>query len=95
LTISDSVPYGAKYDAQSLLILLRLSDLLLIKEIHKVPLFTVIVDIVLCNPLSNNVRVTIEVIQVDFVQGKFELMLRLKSYASDLDDLHKSRRHRV
>ena len=28
----------------------------------------------------------IKVVQFDFVQGKFELMLRLKSYASDLDE---------
>ncbi len=91
MTISDSVPYGAKYDAQSSLISLRLPDFFLIEEIRKIPLFMVIIDIVLGDPLANNIRVTIEVIQVDFMQGKFELMLRPVSHTSDLDDLHKSR----
>ena len=27
-----------------------------------------VVDVVLCNPLTNNVRVTVEVVQFDFVQ---------------------------
>ncbi len=90
MTISDSIPDGAKYDAQSSLIALRLSDFFLIKEVREIPLFTVIVNVVLGDPLTNNVRVTVEVVQFDFVQGKFELMLQPMSYASDLDDLHKS-----
>ena len=33
------------------------------------------VDVVLYDPLLRNVWVPIEVVQCDFVQGKFELML--------------------
>ena len=73
LTISDSVPDGAKYNAQSSLIVLRLPDFLLVSEICEVPLFAVVVDIVLGNPLTNNVRVTVEVIQVDFMQGEVQV----------------------
>ncbi len=40
----------------------------------------------------DDVQIPIEVIQFDFVQGKFELMLQPKSCMSDLDDLHKSHR---
>ena len=49
-----------------------------------------IVDIILDHPLTSDVGVPIEVVQFDFVQEKFELMLRPMSYASDLDNLHKS-----
>ena len=53
------------------------------------------VDVVLDDPLLGDVWVPIEVVQGDFVQGKFELMLRPMSFASDLDDLHKSLQRRA
>ncbi len=90
LTISDSILDGAKYNAQSSLIALRLSDLFLMSEIDEIPLFTMVIDIILDNPLTDQIWCPVEVIQVDFMQGKFELMLQPMSYTSDLDDLHKS-----
>jgi len=72
LTISDSVLNGAKYDAQSLLIALRLSDLFLIKEVCEVSLLAMIVNVVLDDPLTNQVWCPVDVIlqQFDFVQGE-------------------------
>ncbi len=70
MTVCDSVTYGTKYDAQSFLIALRLSDFLLIKVIPVIPLFAVVIDVVLDDPLLRNVRVPIEVVQFDFVQGE-------------------------
>ena len=70
LTISNSVPNGAKYYAQSSLIALSLLDFFLIEEISEVPLFSMIIDVILANPLMDNMRVPIEVIQFDFVQGE-------------------------
>src|SRR6267378_2998278 len=70
LTVSDSVTYGAKYDAQSSLIALRLSDFFLIKEIPSISFFTVNVDVVLDDPLLGDVWMPIEVVQGDFVQGE-------------------------
>ena len=70
LTVSDSVTYGAKYDAQSSLVALRLSDFFLIEEIPSISFFTVNVDVVLDDPLLGDVGVPIEVVQGDFVQGR-------------------------
>ncbi len=70
MTVSDSIAYGAKYDAQSSLIALRLSDLFLIQEIPSIPLFTMNVNVVLDHPLLGNIGVPIEVVQGDFVQGE-------------------------
>ena len=35
-----------------------------------IPLFAVIIDVVLDDPLLSNVRVPIEVVQFDFMQGE-------------------------
>ncbi len=70
LTVCDSVTYGAKYNAQLSLIALRLPDFFLIQVIPTIPLFAVIVDVVLDDPLLRNVGMPIEVIQFDFVQGE-------------------------
>jgi len=66
---------GAKYNAQVVLVALRLSDFFLKLEINEVPLFSMIIDVVLDNPLTDQIRCPVDVIQIDFVQGKFELML--------------------
>jgi len=55
------------------LIALRLPDFFLIQEIGEVPLFMVIIDIVLDNPLSNDIRVTVEVVQFDFMQEEVQV----------------------
>src|SRR6266404_2259532 len=47
LTISDSILNGAKYNAQSLLIALRLPDFFLMSEIDEIPLFSMIIDVIL------------------------------------------------
>jgi len=52
------------------LIALSLLDFFLIEEISEVPLFSMIIDVILANPLMDNMRVPIEVIQFDFVQGE-------------------------
>src|SRR6266403_682217 len=66
LTVSDSVTYGAKYDAQSLLIVLRLSDLFLMSEIDEIPLFAMVVDVVLDNPLTDQIWCPVDVILQQF-----------------------------
>jgi len=43
-------------------------DLFLVGSIGEVPLFAVIVNIILDDPLLNNIRMAVEVIQIDFVQ---------------------------
>src|SRR6266404_728944 len=70
LTFCVSVTDGAKYDTQSSLVALRLSDFLLIQEIPAISFFAVNVDVVLDNPLLGNVWVPIKVVQGDFVQGE-------------------------
>ncbi len=44
-------------------------------EIDEVSLLAVIVDVVLDDPLMDQIGCPVDVIQVDFMQGKFELML--------------------
>src|SRR5882762_11248374 len=70
LTISDSVLNGAKYNAQSSLIVLRLSDFFLISEVCEVSLLAVVIDVVLDDPLTNQVWRPVDVIQFDFMQGE-------------------------
>jgi len=50
------------------LIALRLSDFLLISEVHEVSLFSIVIDVILAYPLTDDVRVPIEIVQFDFVQ---------------------------
>ena len=68
LTIKDSILNGTKDYGESILILLTLSDLFLYKEISKVPLFTMVIDIVMGDPLSDDTTIPVEVIRFDFVQ---------------------------
>ncbi len=68
LTIHDSVLNGAKYNAQLSLIVLRLPDLFLISEIGEIPLFTMMIDIILDDPLTDQIRCPVDVIQFDFMQ---------------------------
>ena len=49
-----------------------------------------LIGVILDIPLLDDTTIKVEVIQDDFMQGKFKLMLRPKLYVSDLDDLHKS-----
>jgi len=55
------------------LIALRLSDLFLVSEIGEVSLLMVIVDIVLDDPLTDQIWCPVDVIQVDFVQGEVQV----------------------
>ncbi len=66
LTISDSILNGTKYNAQLSLIILRLSDLFLISEICEVSLLAVIVDIVLDDPLTDQVWCPVDVVLRQF-----------------------------
>src|SRR6266404_6609833 len=75
LTISDSVLNGAKYNAQSSLVTLRLSDLFLITEVCEVSLLAMIIDVVLDDPLMNQVWCPVDIIlrQFDFMQGEVQV----------------------
>ena len=78
MTISDSILNGAKYDAQSSLVALRLLDLFLMSKITEVPLFSMIIDVVLDNPLTDQIQCPVDVIQVDFVQGEVQVNVMTK-----------------
>ena len=78
LTISNSILNGTKYNAQLSLIVLRLSDLFLVSEIGKVSLLVMIVNVVLDDPLTDQIWCPVDVIQVDFMQGEVQVNVTTK-----------------
>src|SRR6266404_6757638 len=70
LTIKDSVLYGTKYYCKSSLISLSPPDFFLKGSICQISLLMVLVNLILANPLTNDMRMPIEIIQCDFMQGE-------------------------